>query len=125
MNWLETLIKKISNQSTLIVLIPLGYSYFALKGQSSYLSGLAITGFISFGIGVFLLLGNFFVNQIGEGYKSVIGELKGVINALKSQNKFVQQQYKDQFSTQTSGLSKTLEDAGYKTQEGSESTTTV
>jgi hypothetical protein len=70
-------------------------------------------------------LGNFFVNQISEGYRFVIEELKGVINTLKSQNRFTEKHYRDKLTTSSSeSVSKTLEKTGYTTQQDSESTTT-
>jgi len=92
---MDKLLDKIKNQSTLIVIILLIYSYFALKGASSFTSPIVVSGLLSFFLSVFLLIANFFVIQISESYKNIIEELKGVINTLKSQQKFTAKHYKD------------------------------
>ncbi|MBU0999459.1 hypothetical protein KKG24_04145 [Patescibacteria group bacterium] len=92
---INNIINKIKNQSTLIAVILLFYSYFSLKNSDSYTSPLIISGGITFLVGIFLVIGNFFVNQLSEYYKYIIQEMKNVINTLKSQNKFSSERYKE------------------------------
>ena len=93
LNGMEEILDKIKNQSTVLVVILLCYTYFALKAGGSIVSPLSLSGFVTLFLSVFLALANFLYIQISEGYKTIIGEFKGIISNLKSQQKFTREHY--------------------------------
>lgn len=93
--------KTIKKQSVVIVIAFLGYSYFSLEEQASTYSFLSISGALSFLAGLFIGLGSFFVNQLGEKYENMIDEYAKLIKVLQSQNKFTENHLKKLYSPTT------------------------
>lgn len=116
----EKLIDKVKNQSTLIVIALFAYSYFALKGSTSLTNPLTITGFIAFGLGILLALGNFFINQFSESYKYVIEELKGLVTTLKLQQKFTDKRFRDYMTDSNRPQEEKFATKGYTSVQGDE-----
>lgn len=120
---MNELFNKIKNQSTLIIILFLGYTFLALKDVRSFYSPAAISGLISLGLAVFLGIGNFFIIQMSEHYGYIIESLKKVITTLNSQQRLSDKRVKS-LMTETSDVAKGGEiTGGYTSTSDSETQT--
>lgn len=90
---MKYLLDKIKNQSTFIIIVLLVYTYLALKEASSFASPVGLSGFATLFLSIFLTLENYLSIKIGEEYKDIINEFKGIINNMKSQQRFTREHY--------------------------------
>lgn len=112
MKELLEIVKSIKAQSTVIIIILLIYSFYSLKSGNNISSPITISGFVSFIVSILLALGNFFIFMTSESYKNIIEELKGVINTLRSQQKFSDKRIRD-YLTDNAGTQKKEITSGY------------
>lgn len=120
---MNELFNKIKNQSTLIIILFLGYAFFALKDAGSFYSPAAISGVISLGLAIFLGIGNFFIIQMSEHYGYIIESLKKVITTLNSQQRISDRRVKNLMTETVDVVNGREITGGYTSTSGSETQT--